>query len=111
MHDIDDYPDAGPVPGLVVYRYDAPLCFANAEDFRNRALAAVVDKPQPVEWFVLNAEANVEVDLTALDALDQLRAELTRRGICSRWPGSSRTFATPWMRRACSTRSAQTASS
>ena len=35
----------------------------------------------PVEWFVLNAEANVEVDLTALDALEQLRAELTRRGI------------------------------
>ena len=81
MHDIDDYPDAKAVPGLVVYRYDAPLCFANAEDFRNRALAAVVDNPQPVEWFVLNAEANVEVDLTALDALDQLRAELTRRGI------------------------------
>ena len=41
MHDIDDYPDAQPVPGLVVYRYDAPLCFANAEDFRERALAAV----------------------------------------------------------------------
>ena len=35
MHDIDDYPEAKPVPGLVVYRYDAPLCFANAEDFRS----------------------------------------------------------------------------
>ena len=42
MHDIDDYPEAKPVPGLVVYRYDAPLCFANAEDFRNRALGAVI---------------------------------------------------------------------
>ena len=81
MHDIDDYPDAKPVPGLVVYRYDAPLCFANAEDFRKRALAAVTNSPEPVEWFVLNAEANVEVDLTALEALDQLRAELTGRGI------------------------------
>jgi hypothetical protein len=40
MHDIDDYPDARPVPGLLVYRYDAPLCFANAGDFRRRALAA-----------------------------------------------------------------------
>ena len=81
MHDIDDYPGAQPVPGLLVYRYDAPLCFANAEDFRKRALQAVDANPVPVEWFVLNAEANVEVDLTALDALEQLRAELTRRGV------------------------------
>lgn len=81
MHDVDDYVDATAVPGLVVYRYDAPLCFANAEDFRRRALAAVDSSSTPVEWFVLNAEANVEVDLTALDALDSLRAELERRGI------------------------------
>lgn len=81
MHDIDDYPDATLVPGLVVYRYDAPLCFANAEDFRRRALAAVETSPTPVEWFVLNAEANVEVDITAVDALDELRTELGRRGI------------------------------
>jgi len=84
MHDLDDYPDARPVPGLVVYRYDAPLFFANAEDFRERALAAVAENPEgvdPVEWFVLNAEANVEVDLTAVDALDQLRRDLEARGI------------------------------
>jgi len=81
MHDIDDYPDATLVPGLVVYRYDAPLCFANAEDFRHRALAAVDASPTPVEWLVLNAEANVEVDITAVDALDELRNELERRGI------------------------------
>jgi high affinity sulfate transporter 1 len=84
MHDLDDYPDARPVPGLVVYRYDAPLFFANAEDFRERALAAVAENPEgvaPIEWFVLNAEANVEVDLTAVDALDQLRRDLEARGI------------------------------
>jgi len=81
MHDIDDYPQAELVPGLVVYRYDAPLCFANAEDFRSRALQAVDHYPQAVEWFVLNAEANVEIDMTALDALDRLRADLEGRGI------------------------------
>jgi len=81
MHDIEDYPEAAPVPGLVIYRYDAPLCFANAQDFRRRALAAVDENHGVVEWFVLNAEANVEVDLTALDALDRLRDELSRRGI------------------------------
>ncbi|MDO3634978.1 SulP family inorganic anion transporter [Mycolicibacterium arseniciresistens] len=84
MHDLDDYPDAKPVPGLMVYRYDAPLFFANAEDFRQRALAAVAENAEgvgPIEWFVLNAEANVEVDLTAVDALDQLRRDLETRGI------------------------------
>lgn len=78
MHDIDDYPDAARIPGLVVYRYDAPLCFANADDFRRRALAAV--NPD-TGWFLLNVEANVEVDVTSLDALEGLRAELGRRGI------------------------------
>jgi MFS superfamily sulfate permease-like transporter len=81
MHDVDDYPNADPEPGLVIYRYDAPLFFANAENFRERALTAVDENPEPVKWFVLNAEANVEVDLTALDILDQLRAELESRGI------------------------------
>jgi SulP family sulfate permease len=81
MHDVDDYPGATRVAGLVVYRYDAPLCFANADNFRRRALAAVDDSPTPVEWFLLNAEANVEVDVTAVDALEDLRAELDRRGI------------------------------
>ncbi|SHU37455.1 sulfate ABC transporter [Mycobacteroides abscessus subsp. abscessus] len=81
MHDIDDYPNASPVPGLVVYRYDAPLCFANAEDFRRRAMSAVTTAGEPVEWFILSAEANVDVDLTALDALDRLRKDLSDKGI------------------------------
>lgn len=81
MHDIADYPDARPVPGLLVYRYDSPLFFANAEDFRSRARAAVAESPEPVRWFVLNTEAIVEVDITAVDALEALRRELTERGV------------------------------
>lgn len=81
MHDVDDYPQARTVPGLLVYRYDSPLFFANAENFRRRALAAVDEQTEPVRWFVLNTEANVEVDITALDAVDELRRELTHRGV------------------------------
>ncbi|MFL4903776.1 SulP family inorganic anion transporter [Streptomyces sp. MMS24-I2-30] len=81
MHDVDDYPQARTVPGLLVYRYDSPLFFANAEDFRRRALAAVDEQTEAVRWFVLNVEANVEVDITALDAVDEVRRELTSRGI------------------------------
>jgi SulP family sulfate permease len=81
MHDVDDYPDAVQVEGLVVYRYDSPLFFANAEDFRHRALTAVEEADQPVTWLLLNMEANVEVDLTALDALEDLRSTLADRGV------------------------------
>lgn len=81
MHDVDDYPQARTVPGLVVYRYDSPLFFANAEDFRRRALAAVDQHRGPVAWFVLNTEAIVEVDITGLDAVEALRRELERRDI------------------------------
>ena len=81
MHDIDDYKEAQTEPGLLVYRYDAPLFFANAENFVARALKSVEENPEPVEWFILNAEANSEIDLTAIDALSNLRKELTDRGI------------------------------
>ncbi len=81
MHDVDDHPDAEEVPGLLVYRYDSPLFFANAEDFTGRALAAVDAAAVPVRWFVLNTEAIVEVDLTAADALEELRSELVDRGV------------------------------
>jgi sulfate permease, SulP family len=81
MHDVDDYPQARTIPGLLVYRYDSPLFFANAENFQRRALAAVDQQSPPVKWFVLNMEANVEVDITALDALDRVRQDLVARGI------------------------------
>lgn len=80
MHDVDDYPTARTIPGLVVYRYDSPLFFANADDFKRRAIAAADSADHP-EWFVLNVEAIVEVDITGLDAVEWLRTELDRRGI------------------------------
>jgi SulP family sulfate permease len=81
MHDIEDHPGATVLPGLMVYRYDSPLFFANTEDFRGRALAAIAGATEPVQWFVLNAEAVIDIDITALDALRGLREEVTSRGI------------------------------
>jgi MFS superfamily sulfate permease-like transporter len=57
------------------------MFFANARDFRMRALAAADDHGDGLRWFVLNVEANVEIDITALDAIEELRAELAGRGI------------------------------
>ncbi|GAB3596203.1 putative sulfate transporter [Corynebacterium faecale] len=81
MHSLEDYEDATAVRGLVVFRYDSPLFFANAENFVARALQTVDGSEVPVEWFLLNAEANTEIDLTAVDALEELRAQLEQRGI------------------------------
>jgi MFS superfamily sulfate permease-like transporter len=81
LHDIEDYPAAVTIPGLVVFRYDAPLCFANANDFKTRALEAVDAQSETVEWLLLNAEAIVEIDLTAADALGELHDELESRDI------------------------------
>lgn len=81
MHNVVDYDVAKQVPGLLVYRYDSPLFFANADDFVTRALAAIDAAPSRVRWFLLNAEANVEIDLTAIDAVNELRKQLKRRGI------------------------------
>jgi SulP family sulfate permease len=80
MHDIDDYPDAKQVPGLLVYRYDSPLFFANAENFKRRALDSI-EEHGPIEWMLLNFEANVQVDLTSVDALGELLDELEERSI------------------------------
>ncbi len=81
LHDIDDWEGATTIPGLVIYRYDAPLCFANAENFKERSLDAIELEKTPVEWFVLNMEANVEIDITAIDILSELRDELAARNI------------------------------
>jgi MFS superfamily sulfate permease-like transporter len=81
LHNVEDYPDAETIPGLVIFRYDAPLCFANAQDFRGHALRAVDEQTEPISWFLLNAEAIVELDATAADALTQLVADLGERGI------------------------------
>jgi sulfate permease, SulP family len=81
MHDIDDWERAITIPGLVIYRYDAPLCFANAENFKSRALQAITNEKTIVEWFVLNTEAIVEIDITAMDVLEEFYDELAARGI------------------------------
>lgn len=80
-HDITRYPDARRVPGLVLFRWDAPLFFANAELFREKVLAAVAESPTPVRWVVVAAEPVTSVDVTSSDMLAELDEELQGRGI------------------------------
>jgi MFS superfamily sulfate permease-like transporter len=80
-HDITRYPDARQIPGLVLFRWDAPLFFANAEFFRERALALAAKSPAPVRWFVVAAEPVTSVDITAADAMAELDKTMDEAGI------------------------------
>ena len=80
-HDIARYPEARVVPGLVLFRWDAPLFFANAELFRSRVLDAVADSPTPVVWFVVTAEPVTSIDVTAADVLGELEDTLSAASI------------------------------
>ena len=80
-HDVTRYPQASRIPGLVLFRWDAPLFFANAELFRDRVLAAVADAPQSVRCVVVAAEPVTSVDITAADILVELDDTLNGQGI------------------------------
>ena len=71
-HDIARYPEARLIPGLVLFRWAAPLFFANAEWFHDRVLDAVAASPTPVRWLVVTAEPVTSVDITAADILAEL---------------------------------------
>ena len=80
-HDITRYPDARRIPGLVLFRWDAPLFFANAEFFRERVLDAVATSPTPVRWVVVTAEPVTSVDVTACDVVAELDRTLHVQGV------------------------------
>src|SRR5262245_23307587 len=80
-HDITRYPGARLIPGLVLFRWDAPLFFANAEFFHDRVLAAVASSPTPVRWLVVAAEPVTSIDVTAADALCDLDDSLRDAGV------------------------------
>jgi high affinity sulfate transporter 1 len=80
-HDITRHPDARRIPGLVLFRWDAPLFFANAEVFADRLRLAIASSPTPVRWVVVAAEPVTDLDTTAADVLRELDKELAAEGI------------------------------
>ncbi len=80
-HVVARYPDARRVPGLVLFRWDAPLFFANAELFRQRLSRAIASSPTPVRRVVVTAEPVTSIDITSADMLRELEASLRASGI------------------------------
>ncbi len=80
-HDLKRYPDARRVPGLVLFRWDAPLFFANADLFRRCVLDAVAESPTPVQRVIVAAEPVTSIDVTSADVLAELLQKLTEAKI------------------------------
>jgi high affinity sulfate transporter 1 len=80
-HDISRHPEAKRVPGLVLFRWDAPLFFANAEIFQEHVLRAIAEAPTPTSWVVVTAEPITDVDITAADVLAELDQALHQAGM------------------------------
>jgi high affinity sulfate transporter 1 len=80
-HDTMRHPEARRIPGLVLFRWDAPLFFANAEIFREQVLQAAAEAPTPTKWLVVAAEPVTDIDITAADILSELDHELQKSGI------------------------------
>ncbi|MFM0327015.1 sulfate permease [Caballeronia glebae] len=80
-HDMKRYPHAEQIPGLLLFRWDAPLFFANAELFQQRVIEAVTQAPTPVQRVVMTAEPVTSVDVTSADMLRELHRALQDRGI------------------------------
>lgn len=80
-HDVERYPNARRVPGLVLFRWDAPLFFANAELFHQRLLEAVAQSPTPVRRVVVAAEPLTGIDVTSGDMLAELEPALREAGV------------------------------
>lgn len=80
LHDTVVNPEAALLPGLVVFRFDAPLIFANARTFRER-ITAFADETPDLRWILIAAEPITDVDTTAADMLEDLDEMLNARGI------------------------------
>lgn len=80
-HDLSRYREGRMIPGLVLFRWDAPLFFANAEFFHDRVLDAVSRSPAPVRWLVVTAEPVTSIDVTAGDMLVELNTALKESSI------------------------------
>jgi high affinity sulfate transporter 1 len=80
LHDTERYPYSERMPGLIVYRFDAPLIFANARTF-SEAVRAIAARQDDLRWIVIAAEPVTDVDTTAADMLKDLDLWLNERGV------------------------------
>jgi len=90
FHDLGDGSGGTTLPGLVAYRFYAPLLFSNCGHFVQRVRDLIAASPQPVGWFLIDAQAITDIDVTAADALEGLNRELARKGVALKFAHANR---------------------
>jgi SulP family sulfate permease len=80
FHDIGEL-GGTTLPGLIAYRFYAPLLFSNCSYFEQRVHELIAKSPAPVRWFLIDAQAITDIDVTAIEMLHALRAKLKEQGI------------------------------
>ena len=90
FHDLGDTTNGGTVPGFIAYRFYAPLLFSNCGHFVERVRELIASSPSPVRWFVIDAQAITDIDVTAAEALRALEQELHKQGIAMKFAHANR---------------------
>lgn len=90
FHDMGTSPEGTTLPGFIAYRFYAPLLFSNASHFVQRVRELVTASPEPVRWFLVDAQAITDIDITASEALRALNKELHQQGIALKFAHTNR---------------------
>jgi SulP family sulfate permease len=90
FHDLGNTANGHTIPGLIAYRFYAPLLFSNCGHFVERVRELITASPSTVRWFVMDAQAITEIDVTAAEALRALKQELEQEGIAMKFAHANR---------------------
>jgi sulfate permease, SulP family len=94
FHDLDEATSGTTIPGFIAYRFYAPLLFSNCGHFAERVRNLIAASATPVRWFVIDAQAITDIDLTAAEALKGLKQELEKQGIALKFAHANRPLRT-----------------
>jgi SulP family sulfate permease len=90
FHDLGKESEGQTIPGFIAYRFYAPLLFCNAGHFVERVRQLIATSPTPVRWFLVDAQAITDIDITAAEALRTLNKELHQHGIALKFAHANR---------------------
>ncbi|MEI7941082.1 MAG: SulP family inorganic anion transporter, partial [Verrucomicrobiota bacterium] len=90
FHDLGEESQGQTIPGFIAYRFYAPLLFSNASHFVERVRGFIAASPVPVRWFLVDAQAITDIDITAAEALRALNKELHQQGIALKFAHTNR---------------------
>jgi len=90
FHDVGDDDAVQTVPGLIAYRFYAPLFFPNAEHFVRRIQGLINASPEPVKWVLVDVQAVTEIDVTGAEAMQRLDEDLAAQGISLKFARANR---------------------